>query len=365
VLVLRNFSVRRDAEDLVVRALGARRWLPPLVVGVVIASTLLLPVGRAYMAARSTVGERSAAENVAGSATWENFLATYENSVLYGWSSKRFGAGERRVFPGFVALVLAAVALSPPRRTATFAYGIGLLFAIDLTRGFNGVTYRFLYNVITPLHALRVPARAGMMVGLSVAVLAGFGVVRLLSRFRSQPTRIAVVMLLCGGAIAEYVSWPLRLTRIPGTPPDVYWDILRDLGNERPASFIRHRGDPPPAVLLELPIGPNDPMYMYYSTFHWQTLLNGYSGFFPPSYVRLTTLVQHFPDEASLQELDSRGARYVVIHGEFLPSQEYHRLIGAIEAQPARFVPISRRPWQDAQISVFRLRPSIISLLKR
>ncbi len=45
--------------------------------------------------------------------------------------------------------------------------------------------------------------------------------------------------------------------------------------------------DEPPSVLMELPLKSPDiylePVYMYFSTFHWHTLVNGYSGFSPPS----------------------------------------------------------------------------------
>lgn len=40
---------------------------------------------------------------------------------------------------------------------------------------------------------------------------------------------------------------------------------------------------------------------MYYSTFHWQALQNGYSGFFPPSYHQLAEALATFPDPGSLQ----------------------------------------------------------------
>jgi hypothetical protein len=42
---------------------------------------------------------------------------------------------------------------------------------------------------------------------------------------------------------------------------------------------------------------------MYYSTFHWQSLLNGYSGFFPPSYGQLMNAMRAFPDDESMHAL--------------------------------------------------------------
>ena len=50
---------------------------------------------------------------------------------------------------------------------------------------------------------------------------------------------------------------------------------------------------------MELPLKSPDiylePVYMYFSTFHWHKLVNGYSGFSPPSYARLLGLVAEIP----------------------------------------------------------------------
>src|SRR5207253_536489 len=88
------------------------------------------------------------------------------------------------------------------------------------------------------------------------------------------------VMIRGGLMLAEYASMPIALQPIPTRTPPVYADLLRD------------RGDSPDAVIVEYPTSdrpqPNmalhDATYMFYSTAHWQKLLNGYSGFFPASY---------------------------------------------------------------------------------
>ena len=100
----------------------------------------------------------------------------------------------------------------------------------------------------------------------------------------------------------------------------------------------------------------HDQIYMYYSTFHWQTLLNGYSGFFPPLYLRLVAAMREFPDARSLEALHIRGARYAVIHGERLAPEEYQRLIRAIDAYRCELTLVARRPWQGREISLYRLQ---------
>ena len=64
-----------------------------------------------------------------------------------------------------------------------------------------------------------------------------------------------------------------------------------------------------------------DPAYSYLSTFHWQPIVNGYSGFYPASYLARLDEVAGFPDERSLTRLRRDGVRYVVVHlGEFHPA---------------------------------------------
>jgi hypothetical protein len=324
-----------------------RERLMALLVAAAILVIALLPVGRAYMAARTVVGERGRAEVADGSATWRNYLAPPEVNAVYGQVFARFMQPERRLFPGFVAIALALVALWPPLDATRLAYGLGLLLAFDVSLGFNGVIYRGLYDYFLPFKALRIPARMGLMVGFSLAVLAGYGATRLTGRLRSQAGRTAVLVLLGVLILAEYASTPLPFWIAPPHPPEIYADLLRD------------RGDSPTAVLFEFPTGAlEDPAYLYYSTFHWQSLVNGYSGFFPPSYRRLVNAVRNFPDEPSMNAIKSHGTRYLLVHGEFLYGDRYEQLLPVLDRRRDLTL-ISRRPWQRGdkygEISLYRV----------
>jgi hypothetical protein len=329
-LMLRNISV-------------SRARLGVLAAGVLLAVALLAPAGSAYLSARQLVGERRTEEIMAGSARWRNYLAAPASNRLYGWTAERFGRHERRLFPGLVALTLAIVALWPPWSAVRAAYALGLVFAIDLTLGLHGLSYRFLYAHATPFRALRIPALAVILVGFSLAVLAGFGIARISARLRAPSARAAFALVSCIAVLIEGLSAPIQLTTIPGAPPAIYADMLRDIGNSGTAAIV------------EVPISREDPTYMYYSTFHWQRLLNGYSGFSPPSFVRLVAAMQGFPDAGSLEALRARGARYAVIHGELLAPEEYQRMIGAIDNCRCGLTLVARRPWQDREISLYRL----------
>ena len=298
-------------------AIWRTRWRA-LAAGIALGAVLFAPAASAYFSARRVVGERPREEVYAGSATWRNYLATPESNRLYGWSAARFGAHERRLFPGLMVLVLTAVGLWPPWSAVRSAYALGLAFAIDLTLGFNGLTYGFLYDHVLPFHALRIPALATILVGFSLAVLAGHGAARLLGSFRAPGARAALTLMFCFAVLVEGHSMPLNLTTSRKSPSD-----LRGL--------VARQADSPTAVLVELPVAREDPTFMYYSTFHWQTLVNGYSGFFPKSFIQIGGSLNDFPSAASLHALRTRGVRYVAIHGELLTSEEYQRIVQAVD----------------------------------
>ena len=89
---------------------------------------------------------------------------------------------------------------------------------------------------------------------------------------------------------------------------------------------------------------------MYYSTFHWQNLLNGYSGFFPPTYVELIAAMAEFPDDRSLAALRERGTRYALVHGELLEPADYQRIIAAVDRCGCGLALVARRAWQGREI---------------
>ena len=329
----------------------SRRRLTALAVASAIVVVAMIPVGRAYLAARAVVGERGRAEVAQNRATWRNYLAPPEVNLMYGKAFARFMDPERRLFPGFVAIALGIVGLWPRGRgylrTPQFAYALGLILAFDVSLGFNGVIYRGLYDYFLPFKALRIPARMGLMVGFSLAVLAGYGAADVSRRLRSVTARRVVLTIFGVLMLAEYASSPLVLWAAPQHPPEAYADLLRDADHG------------PTSVIFEFPTGAmEDPEYLYYSTFHWQYLVNGYSGFFPPSYQKIVNAVRGFPDETSMDMVRSRGVRYLVIHGEWLYGARYEQLITELDRRIDLKL-VSRHPWQredkHAEISVYRV----------
>ena len=340
-----------------------QRRLVALAAGGLVAIVAVLPLARAYLSAGQIVGERGRAEVTDGSAQVRNYLAPPEQNLLYGDLFQRFRDNERRLFPGFVAVALACAAFWPRKHQNTKptkralvlswfrgdprgAYLLGLLLAFDVSLGFNGFTYPLLYDYIRPFRGLRIPARMGLLVAFSLAVLAGYGVVRLTEAIRSPSVRRALVVLLGLAMLVEYASKPLTLQIIPG-PSEAYADVVEELG------------DSPTATIFEYPVSLiHDPTYMYYSTFHWQNLVNGYAGFFPQWYGRLTLAMERFPDDGSVGTVKTHGARYILVHGERLIGNHYRRLTYQLDTWPGLTL-VSRRPsereGQHGEISVYRV----------
>jgi len=329
------------------RRTGGRSMLAGLIVAALITGAAVFPVAKAYLGAREVVGERKADEVVAGSATLWNYLGPPDENALFGTKLAGFAAPERRLFPGFVAIALALVGLVRARGgSAQIAYTLGLLIAVDLSLGFNGFSYRVLYDYVLPFRGLRIPARMGIIAGFSLAVLAGYGAAWIGARIR--PSRAAPVLAAIGALmLVEYASRPIDLTIVPLTPLAVYNDMLRDID------------DTPAAAVAEFPASEgDDPTYMYYSTFHWQHLVNGYSGFFPPWYGTYRAAMAALPEDDGIRVAKNHEARYLVVHGERLYGGRYAELIDGLDRR-ADLQLISRHPaareGQHGEASLYRI----------
>jgi hypothetical protein len=174
--------------------------------------------------------------------------------------------------------------------------------AFDMSLGLSGHIYRLLYEHVPLYQGLRALARLGIFVVFFLAALAAYGYVALAELFPPK-ARLALAVGLCVLLLFEYRVRPLELVPYPNSPPPLYaW-----LSTQR-------RG-----VVAELPMRTSglpgsDPAYSYLSTFHWMPIVNGYSGFYPASYLGRLDDLAAFPDEKSVNRLREDGVRYVVVH---------------------------------------------------
>jgi hypothetical protein len=303
--------------------------LPLLLVGGILALALAVPYALPYLRTSETLGAREAKEVALYSARLANYFASPPQSALWGWTSARWGGPELNLFPGAVAIVLAAAAAFRRPRGIVAVYAGLALVAIELSLGLNGYLYSWLYHQTGALDGLRAPSRFAILACGGIAMLAGFGAQALLDRVAARapragrPFAAALTLLVAiDNATSGMVLAELRYE--PRNTFNVY-KTIRALG---------------PGAVFELPIARLDALpgreatYMFWSITHWQPLVNGYSGYYPPQFAETVVRTEHFPDDRSLRQLSSIGVRYVVVHRAFYEPEAYTALMLKIAARP-------------------------------
>ena len=303
----------------------ARAAAPGLLVGAIVAAVLILPYMRPYIQNAKTLGPRDVVEIAQYSAQPVNYLASPPQNWLWGWTADRYGANEARLFPGLGAVVLALVAFAYRPRRLVWIYAVLCALAVGLSFGVNGWLYGWLYAHVDALHGLRAPARFAILAQCALAVLAGFGVRALAPRLRASRTRNGA---LVAGVLAlltiEYGSSKMFLVHVADDPPDVY-KVIRAIG---------------PGVVAELPLPRTDGLpgwdavYESWSVNHWHPLVNGYSGYYPPGYIRTLELMRTFPDGESIARLRALNVRFIVVHRAFYDTAAYASLLDRMANRP-------------------------------
>lgn len=331
-----------------VLALAAR--IPPrriaLALGAMcIAGVLVSPL--VYIYARSTPqrGVRSEEAVASFSATPTDYFRPGSGNPTYRAVLPRFVHAERALFPGVVPVMLAAVAVWPPLNATRIAVIAAGGVAFDGSLGLNGVLYPWLYKTVPGFRSVRVPARFAILVVLTLAVLAGGGAARVFSRVTTPWKRAAAAGVLTLALVVD--GWP-RYDRLPmwQSPPSVYAAL--------PGTA---------AVLFEFPVhAPADRFaenlpYMYFSMWHWRPMVNGYSGFIPPSYQALLAGTSTFPDEAALDYLVRTGVTHVAVNCRLWEPDVCASTIERLDASP-RVRQLARAPWYGAPATLYELRPA-------
>jgi len=114
---------------------------------------------------------------------------------------------------------------------------------------------------------------------------------------------------------------------------------------------------------------------MYFSTYHWLPIVNGRSGFIPPTYLHILQEVEALPSRATTEFLAAIGAQVLVVHTDRLHSQRAVRWQEAELAESglkkmAVFGPdvvyklpeVERTQWLDIEFAVPNRLPVAASL---
>ena len=321
-----------------------------LVLGAICVGVVALPFFIPYERNRDRGFYRRYEDTVHYSATPSEYLtpSAFNDAPHIRWLPR----GRKALFPGFVAVLLAAAgAVAGARERRLFwQFGVALLlvgFVLSLgpeTRVLGvriPLPYRLFQLHFPGFNGMRVPARIATLALVGGSMLAAFAARALLDhagRFRNA-AGVGLVALL----LFEYQTSSLDRV-VPEALPI-------------PAAHRWLATAKSPGAVLVLPIHEGEEIvressYMYYSTSHFKPLVNGYSGWWPNDYWELVGRLRHFPTSRILRFLRERApVRYVVIHYSEIPEPRRRQLESAMERYRER---IPER-FRDGEIVVYEI----------
>jgi hypothetical protein len=281
-----------------------------LAASAVLVAILLGPFLLPYWEVSSNQGlTRDISEVRKFSAVATDYLAT-GSRLHYDLWSRRFVRADM-LFPGFTALLLAAVAVGSGiawrDKRARMALAFGLVsFCLSFGPAFP--LYEPLFNAVPVMKGIRGAARFGQFALAGVAILAAFG----LAALRARASRKTALILGAGAALlvnAEAFRAPLGFTPFTGIPA-----ICGQLPQEPGTVFVHM------PMYTRMYVSANTE-YMLCSTRHWRPILNGYSGHIPPLYQQHLESLRGFPDEPSIRYLRAMKVTHVIVHADKVPAE--------------------------------------------
>ena len=327
----------------------ARAALPGLIGGVLVALLLTIPYALPYLSNARRLGPRSTEAVAAFSATPLDYFVSPPQNWLWGWTAATGSGAERNLFPGVLAIALAAAAFGYRPRRLVFVYFAIAALSIELSLGLNGRLYSWLFDHVGTLQGFRAPARFAVIACCAIAVLAGFGAKVLFRRLSAAGAGVAkgAVALTFLLLAIEYRNTGMILTELVYDPPSVYnvYKAVRTLG---------------PGTVVELPLPRLDRLpgheahYAFASIGHWYPLVNGYSGYYPGEYIETVVRMEMFPDDRSIARLRNLGVRYLIFHPHLYARGEYASLATRLAQRP-ELRPYGTFPAQGEHAELFLL----------
>jgi len=241
----------------------------------------------------------------------------------------------------FLWIILGTVSL-------VLSFGDQQAFSLgSFSTGTLRLPYYYLYTYIPLFQTVRVPARLGIFVILSLCILAAYGIDSLKNH---KGYRYIIGAFFCIFIIeiwqfqTAFVSIPLK-----HSVPEVYSWITQLPKNtviaELPVSLFYHgikmedQLYTPYNALQKSHTYALETYRVYYSSFHKKRMINGYGGYLPDSYNKLTANLENFPSEDTVQNLSNTGVTHVIVHSLQYPPHEWSILKNKAESHPnLRFI---------------------------
>jgi hypothetical protein len=246
------------------------------------------------------------------------YLVPPENTLVGQWLQAHTGLkprwiwGEQTLYPGAVAVVLAALGIGAlsrrlPVLASRLTHALWITGAVALLLSWgpsqSGYSPFDLLAWLPGLSMLRSPARFALLVMLALATLAAYGAGLLLQRAGPRKGIVAAVLVAAFLAESFVVQFPAGKPK-PFATPEVY-TRLASMPAGAVLSLPSYRGTPE---------GFREADYLFYSMTHWHPVANGFGRHEPlPHRDNLAALVQ-FPATVAIDRLRTLGIRYVVLH---------------------------------------------------
>ena len=314
-----------------------RKVVPLLALATILALAVLTPFLLPYWRVSREQGlTRSLAEVALYSARWTDYLATGGRLHFELWSHNFFD--REGLFAGVVGAVLTLVALGTGvawrDRRARMAVAFGLV-ALAMSFGPAFPLYRLVGRLFPIMAGIRGASRFGQLYLAAVAILAGFGLARLMTRYPRRSLALGLALLL--GAHVEALRAPISYRPFDGISP--IFDALQTTGDDTLVACFPFPG--PREAFQNVDC-------MLASTRFWKPLVNGYSGFIPESYMRSAAALDAFPEGDTLAYLKSLGVTHVIVFTNNLSAPR----VAHLEEHPAEL-----ELWKaDASVRIYRLR---------
>jgi hypothetical protein len=294
-----------------------RRHAAALAVSLATTVMLVSPYVVPYTQARAALGPRSDHDLQLFSARLSDYLQPSPHNRLYD-SEARLEQDERSLYVGAIAMALCAFACLFVRSRTTAICAVLTAIAIDLSLGVHGLVFPLLRSVLPMLDALRAPSRFAVFAVLGAALLAALGTTRLLGLVSGvRRPMIATAMAL--SIVAEYWAAPISSHWVPIVPGQAHAWLAA-----QPRTVVATLPLPRPGELWGY-----EPLFQYLSIFHWQPMVNGYSGHVSQAYFDLIRDVADFPSDAAINALRNRGVQVLLFHERYGDRRDFDRYLYA------------------------------------
>jgi hypothetical protein len=287
-----------------------------------------------------------------------SYFTVTPGSIVWGKLLPVSGSQHSALFPGAVLLLLAASGLRAIRRP--WMAGLAALGALSAILSFgptwgdkgSGIPlpYRLLYQYVTGYEGIRGPDRFAAVVLLALCPFAAVGATNVWRNAIRHTPEIRRFGTLAAIAVACLAIGESATRLLPTIPVD------RSAATLAPYHWLA--AQPDAGIVAEFPVESSEQTTAFYSTYHWQNVLWGHSGFIPAATYQLRgRFIGHddFPGTDDLDALADMGVRTILIHRTAYPPDVLDRFTQTLHGLPTRVDFLGT----FGETDVYRLTPNL------